>query len=79
MLRSRKLTAAGLELLAQVGDLHDGNKAVIEHGNSVRTVRELLASTADSGTQKLASDDRVTRFLAGSRLNESQEQASLDQ
>lgn len=71
LLRARRLTTEGEELLAQVNDLLSGNARVIE-GNPVRTVRELLAS--ETGKPRTPSAvtaaDRVERFLHGTIAQE---------
>ena len=62
LLRARKLTSEGEELLAQVDELMTGNTHAIA-GNPVRTVRELATAEQVKPTGQ-ATDRKVEDFLA---------------
>jgi hypothetical protein len=65
LLRARRLSSAGEQLLAQLDELFDENARVIQ-GNPVRSVQELLAASPDGG-KKPASEEAVAAFLAEQR------------
>lgn len=65
LLRARRLSSEGEQLLAQLDELFDENARAIE-ANPVRSVQELLAASPD-GNKKPANEEAVAAFLAAKR------------
>ena len=65
LLRARRLSSEGEQLLAQLDDLFGDNAQAIQ-GNPVRSVQELLAASPNAG-QKPANEEAVVAFLAEKR------------
>jgi hypothetical protein len=65
LLRARRLSSEGEQLLAQLDQLFDENARAIQD-NPVRSVQELLAASPNASKQP-ANEDAVVAFLAEQR------------